>query len=224
MILFQILFKYQKYAFLFLSKYLVSQDIHGLSLIQLQLFLSELILSRLTYISFFSTNIISNILLRCFQRKKETKAETKPLEMCYILMFEIVNWIIINSAQRKRFQQSGKKNREPLWLPQLTHWSTDRSVSLGCWYKTRIVFTVWFVAIWVWYFIMAMIWCCLMCGAILKSWPFWYCRWMQKSVGAKLRLQILFSSFINCFCLGWHKLPERNNARKNTVNWCVTTC
>lgn len=165
----------------------------------------------------FSTSVISNILLKCFQRKKKT------LEMWYILMFEIVNWVIINSAQRKKLQQSVKKNREQLWLPQLTHWSTDRSVSLGCWYETRIVFTVWFVAIWVWYFIMAMIWYCLMCGAVFKSWPFWYCCWMQKSFGAKLRLQIIFRNFNNCFCLGWHKLPERNNEWKNTVNWFVIT-
>lgn len=154
---------------------------------------------------------------------EQNRNKTLEIERCYILMSEIVNWITTNSAQRKKLQQSVKKNREQLWLPQLTHRSTDRSVSLGSRYKTRIVFTVWFVAIWVWYFIMAMIWCCLMCGAILKSWPFWYCCWMQKSVGAKLRLQIIFSSFNNCFCLRWQKLPERNKAWKNTVNWFVIT-
>lgn len=134
-------------------------------------------------------------------------------------MSEIVNWITINSPQGKELQQSVKRNREQLWLPQLTHRNTATSVSLGCWYKTRIVFTVWFVTIWVWYFLMAVICCCLMCRVILKSWPFQYHRWMQKSGGAKWRLQILVSSFNNCFCLGWHQLPEGSNVGKNTVTW-----
>lgn len=141
--------------------------------------------------------------------------------MCYILMSEITSWRIMNSAQREKLQQLVKKKRAQLWLPRLTRRSTDRSVSLGCWYKTGIVVPVWFVAIRVWYFTMAMIWYCLMCGAILKSWPFWYCCWKQQSVGAKLRLQVIFSSFNNCFCLGWHKLPGRNNAWKNIVKWFI---
>lgn len=59
----------------------------------------------------FSTSVISNILLRCFQRKKnkQNKNRNKTLEMCYILMSEIVNWIIINSAQRKKLQQPVKR-------------------------------------------------------------------------------------------------------------------
>lgn len=136
----------------------------------------------------------------------------------YVLMSEIVNGITINSAQIKKPQQLVKKKSERFWLPRLTHWHTDKSVSLGCRHKTRIVFTLGFAAIWVWWFLLAVIWCCLMCRTILKAWPLWYSHWMQKSAGAKLKLHAIVSSFNHSFCLAWHELPERNSTWKSTVN------
>lgn len=59
----------------------------------------------------------------------------------------------------------------------------------------------------VWWLLLAVIWCCLMCRTILKAWPLWYSHWMQKSDGAKLKLQAIVSSFNNSFCLVWHELP-----------------
>lgn len=130
-------------------------------------------------------------------------------------MSEIVNGITINSAQIKELQQLVEKKSKQLWLPRLTHWHTDRSVSLGCRHKTRIVFTLGFAAIWVWWFLLTVIWCCLMCRTIMKAWPFWYSRWMQKSVGAKLKLQttVLITAF------SWFDINSLKDTAHGRVQW-----
>lgn len=91
------------------------QIFYSPALFSFKYFFLSFILSKLKCTLCFPQVQLATFYSGAFKEKnKQNKNRNKTLEMCYILMSEIVNGIIINSAQRKIFSSRLKEQRTAL--------------------------------------------------------------------------------------------------------------